>query len=148
MAERAYFPANAVRICIDERGEGRLAGRVYGTMLADALVFRDFGELMLGIDAAFDKQGLPQAFQTKRTFKEGGERSAFSYNSAPDILCAPQQVLAMRGEIDTLDVWVTSRQNTSWQGRVTTAAGEVIGNFASDLALLRLLDGSPCDPQA
>lgn len=136
----AYFPANAVRVCIDERKDGNLAGRVFGTMLAEPLIFRDFSELMLGIDAAFDKQGLPQAFQTKRTFKKGGEKQALTYHSAPPVYCPPERVLAASGQVDTLDIWVTTRQNTSWQGRVSAPDGRVIGTFSSDLALLRLLD--------
>ncbi len=138
-AQKPYFPPNAVRVCVDKRENGNISGRVFGTMLKAPFIFHGFVELMLGIDETFDKQGLPQAFQKKRTFKTGHEASEPTYCALPKTECEAKNVLAAFGKEGTFDVFIASRKNTSWQGRVVLPGGIPAGDFQSDVELMRLI---------
>ena len=132
------FPANAVRICIDERTDALLKGRVYGTMLHEPLFFNDSYDLFLKIDKAFDSQGYPQSFQIKRSFQ--GEETAAAFNLHPERKTEEASFEKVLGEISTYIVQVVTRKNASWQGRVTNADGKFVGQFTNELELIDLLN--------
>ena len=129
-----YYPLNAFRICADMIDED-VEGRVYSPLKADCIPFRGMGELLVKMDALFDKVGYPQAFQDKRSFDKDKERVNL-YRGIPDGELKPAGIISKVGKVRTFDVVVTSRKNTSWQGTVQTDDGTVLGDFDGEIALL------------
>lgn len=129
-----YYPLNAFRICADMIGED-VEGRVYSPLKAECIPFRGMGELLVKMDALFDKVGYPQAFQDKRSFDKDKERVNL-YRGIPDGELKPAGIISNIGKVRTFDVVVTSRKNTSWQGTVQTDDGTVLGDFDGEIALL------------
>lgn len=136
--KEGFYPMNCLRICIDECSETILRGRVYSPLSKEALLFRDYGELLLGADALFDQAGYPQAFQAKRSFQDM-EDELPSYCLNQEVVRPPEEIVNKRGRTVTYNVVVLARQHTSWQGIVYSEGGGKIGNFLGDMELLRYL---------
>ena len=137
-AKEECYPVNCLRVCIDVCSETDLIGRIYSPLAREALHFNDIREMLLKTDAMFDEAGYPQAFQAKRSFKEG-ERLPASYAAAQEIVRPTSCIINQFGEAVTYNVVVMTRQHTSWQGIVYSTDGVKINSFSGDLELLELL---------
>lgn len=129
-----YYPLNAFRICAD-RIDSDIAGRVFSPLHAGSISFNGMGELLVKMDALFDKVGYPQAFQDKRSFDSGRERSNL-YKGIPDGELKPAEIITQSGNVKTYDVVVNTRKNASWQGTVYGENGSSLGDFNGEIALL------------
>jgi len=137
-AQTPFFPPNAIRVCIDEKINNAPQGRIYGTMLSEPLTFTDSANFLLQVDGIFDRQGFPQSFQTKRSFQEQDIHQA-SFNLKPPRVSESNKIINVFGKLKTFDITVTTRQNASWQGKISTPDGEQNTPFASELELLKLM---------
>ena len=142
MAAVYYYPSTAIRVCVDEINGTRVSGRAYCAQIDDVFNFRDIDELVLGMEDMFDERGYPDAFQKKRRFVKTPE----------NIVPLEKKLLkqaAMRAKCDipqnmgkrvTILVYVMSRRNSSWQGRIEWIDEGGITSFNSALEFMRLID--------
>ena len=128
------FPLNAFRICIDH-GKKDILGTAFSTLSNQAIPFYGLGELLVKMDAIFDKQGYPQSFQDKRSF-EKEKKVQNRYNGLPRYRMKPETIREKKGEEGTIDVMVTTRKNTSWQGYLLDLEGNTIQSFSGELSLM------------
>ena len=59
-----------------------------------------------------------------------------SYYTPPQICLTDEELGVQRGQFGTLDVFVRSRRNTTWQGIIKPENGSVVIEFGSDMELL------------
>lgn len=136
MENRQYFPLNGVRICINEK-KPAILGQAFSPLSETAIDFSDIGQLMISLDALFDKAGYPQSFQDKRSFgeSEGGNR----YKGRPAPKTSGDVILSKSGLVATFDLIIDSRRDSSWQGTVYQSDGTPLGSFVGDMDLLKLI---------
>lgn len=132
---RTYgYPANAVRICVDECRDCDVQGRIYSKFLKEPLLFRNCGELLLKADYMFDKNGFPQTYQKRRCF---GDRKEEEHPVSPEEMVGDEVILEQSGSHSTFDVIVQSRKKSSWQGVLKTRDGTPDTQFRSEMELLK-----------
>lgn len=136
MFSKTYFPPNAFRVCVDDRGND-IIGRVYSPLSESEILFEGIEQLLLKMDKVFDEAGYPQAFQSKRSFEEQTPGNA--YRGIPQALLQPEVIAAQKGRRNTFDFVVESRRNSSWQGYITVLETGERHVFQGDMDLLALL---------
>ena len=129
-----YYPLNAFRICADKLGDD-VEGRVFSPLKAEAIHFSGMADLLVKMDALFDKVGYPQAFQNKRSFDSGKELSNL-YRGIPESAIPPEEILKQSGNCKTYDVLIHSRKNTSWQGELYDEKSVFLNSFDGEIELL------------
>ena len=130
--EKKVFPTNMLRICVEQFDED-VKGRVYTKLSEEPIRFENCCELLLKTDALFDRCGYPQTFQEKRDFNG---KKVSSYYTPPKACLDDETLGSQKGQLATLDVFVRSRRNTSWQGIIKPEDGSSIIEFSSDIELL------------
>lgn len=128
-----------LRICIDARDGGSLAGKVFSQRLLRPMSFSDLGNLIVQIEKLLDAQNFPQAFQRIRSFGGAGGWPELAA-ADPDLGMSADEVQNARGSIATVTVTVTTRRNASWQGEISWLDGAEREEFSSALELVRLID--------
>ena len=136
-AIKKYYPPNAFRICIDAIQED-IEGRIYSPLLAEEIPFVSVGEILVKMDELFDRFGYPQAFQDKRSF-DSDRDSVNLYRGLPKTEQETGRILTQSGKLQTLDMIVKSRQNTSWQGALYDVEGVLLSEFDGEVELLSTL---------
>lgn len=131
------FEPNLIRVCIDKQSSILTKGRAYSPTTTNEIVFHDWAKLLIEIDNLLDRNGYPQAFQNKRSFKE--EKTSFSYHYKPKIEVDESWFLSQVGECMTYNILIRTRQFTGWQGDLFDENGWHLGHFSNDLQLLRLV---------
>ena len=132
--ERTYrYPANAVRVCVDQCRDHDVQGRIYSKYLTEPLLFRNCGEMLLKTDYMFDQRGFPQTYQKRRCFRDREEKE---YHAPPDRMVEDELILEKRGSYSTFDVIVQSRKKSSWQGILKNKDGTPAAEFRSEMELL------------
>lgn len=126
----------ALKICVDV-ADSVVRGRIYGLRLRQPLEFRDMGSLLLQVERLMDSQNFPQAFQRIRSFQKKGPE--YPPSILPEDGMTQAQVDEAQGGLSTFLLQVVSRQNATWQGRVTWPGEEPV-EFSSDLELLDLVE--------
>ncbi len=131
------YPPNRFRVCIDD-ATADLLGRIYSPLSESELKFVEFRELILQMDALFDRTGYPQSFQEKRSFKKAIVPNA-AYRGVPITDVTYQEMQQYHGELATLDILVESRRNASWQGLVFSLDGQCLGEYDGEWGLIDLI---------
>lgn len=131
------YPRNAIRICIDYYEQG-LTGRAFSPLCANVINYSGIQELLLKVDDIFDRVGYPQAFHERRTFW-GVMKTKKKYGGIPLPILEAANILEKRGKIQTYDIMITSRRNTSWQGFFLNESGKRIKAFKGELGLVEWL---------
>lgn len=137
-----YYPASAMRVCIDRLYGMEIGGRAYCPQLKEPIVFDDLALFLLLADRAFDQRGYPLAFQKKRSITPiyETEEPEQLYKEKKQLVHQHEQVIdvsGMRGEVCTFLVHVLSRRNCSWQGRIDWIDDGSYDTFNSALVFLR-----------
>lgn len=142
MAAVYYYPSTAIRVCVDEINGSQISGRAYCAQIANTFYFNDIVELVLEMENIFDERGYPDAFQIKRSL----------IPKEPEIIPFDQKLARQKqmrqncnipqdmGKRATFLVYVMSRRNSSWQGRVEWIDDGGITQFSSALEFLRAAD--------
>lgn len=142
MAAVYYYPSTAIRVCVDEINGTRVSGRAYCAQLEDVFNFSDMDELVLGMEDMFDERGYPDAFQVKRSFVKKPEDTLSLEEKLlkQAEMRAKSNIPQSMGKLATFLVYVMSRRNSSWQGRIEWIDEGGITSFNSALDFLRLVD--------
>lgn len=128
----------ALRVCVDRAECGRLSGRVYGQRLTAPIVFIDFVDFLLRVEAVLDAQAFPQAFERTRVFRPLCTDGVPAAERIEEGLPAAA-VSAAWGEVSTFTLHVVTRRNTTWQGFVDWLDGAPPQEYASVLELIKLV---------
>ena len=137
MEEKAYYPLNSVRICIDSM-EPNATGTAYTPLLKTPIDFTDIGYLIVKLDELFDEKGYPQSYQDKRSFTAVKE-SENRYHGLPTAGMEASLILSKAGRLTTYDVMIDTRRNSSWQGTCYDASHTSLGTFEGDMELMKIL---------
>lgn len=136
--EERTFPRGILRICLDEYKDGRISGRIYTKFRKEPSEFANLGEILMKGEEIFDVAGYPMAFQQRRTFSKKPEERR--RKGRPDTCVLSDRELGeQKGRLMTLDVVVNTRRHSSWQGVLLKSDGTLVGSFASELELLKML---------
>lgn len=130
---------STLRVCIDCVKGRTISGRVLSRRLTQPYVFPDLNSFVLQMEAVFDAQNFPQAYQRMRTFLRNENEETIA---AADPSCgmSEEEVNAGRGEIATVELRVQSRKNSTWQGTVNWLDSSIIQEFSSYLELMHIAD--------
>lgn len=141
MEKTIKYPVTALRICINslDPGSGEIQGIICGIALECMYPFCGSGELLLLIDKLLDQIGKPQASRKVRSFKSPGGQHDGGYKSNPVRYHESEEIAAVKGSLETKDVFFISRFRSTWQGIVKDQEGNSLGRFNSDLEFLDLL---------
>ena len=138
MSMNLTHPSAALRVCVDRAEDGRISGRVFSQRLTQPMAFSDVGSLLLQLEEVLDRQNFPQAFQRTRSFAK--ERAAVPAAPEPALGMSAGEVEAAHGEAATFLLYVLTRRNTTWQGKLDWLDGSPAQNFDSALELIKLTD--------
>lgn len=135
--EEREFPSNSTRICID-REETEIAGRICAVALETECLFVSRQDMIQKIDEAFNLIGNPQSHQVLRSFRtKEAKYNAYCVN--PKHYWTSQEIEKSKGKVKTVDLIMTSRSRSEWQGILKDPTGTMIGTFESVLECMRLL---------
>lgn len=138
-----YYSSTAMRVCIDKMSGAQVSGRVFYSQLESPIIFKDLGSLLIQIEDVLDQQGYPHAFQKKRSFLRDSRVDTVNFH---DKLKRHQPIQQHHviddafGEECTLLVYILSRRNSSWQGKIEWLADGSSETFTSALDFLRRVD--------
>jgi len=133
------YKSSELRVCVDSVSDGRMSGRVYSMRLSNPIEFSDINDFILKVEDVLDAQNYPQAFQTKRIFKESSSAASPYVSDDSSKLLDEKTVSEVQGKLTTFSVLITSRLNTSWQGFIDKLDGSEKQAFNSDLQFIQLL---------
>jgi len=131
------YKSSGLRVCVDSVEEGRMSGKVYSMRLSSPIEFSDINDFILKVEGVLDAQNYPQAFQTKRMFKETPAASSPYISNDSSELLDEKTVNETSGKLMTFSVLITSRLNTSWQGLIDRLDGSDKLAFNSDLQFIQ-----------
>lgn len=132
------YKANIFKLCIDQKEDLCISGRLYNPTLKNPLYFEDSGIIFLQMDKILDINGYPQAFQNRRVFiKENGLDN--HYHATPEILMPMETYEKVEGAIMTFNIHVTARQFSTWQGSLYDQNNQLIQHFTTVLELMRVI---------
>lgn len=136
--DRRSFPADTVRVCVEQYGNYDVSGKIFGKKFAGGLDFDNAADLLLKTDLLLDERHRPQAFQQKRSFQK--KRRALLQEQAGDSDESEEtEIFRQSGCYGTYDVVIQSRKHASWQGFVRDEQGEFLGEFQSELNLMEII---------
>lgn len=139
MSAVGEFPVNSLRICINQRKDGEVAGFLCSVALKEILHFSSKIEFVLKVDEAYDKIGQPQPQQVLRSFREKDRPLYNSYKGNPVRCYTSDEIRKYCGSEATYDLVMISRKHAEWQGILKNEDGKIKGNFESVLGCLEIL---------
>lgn len=137
-AEQLLELENCVRICVDKNEGTSLNGRIIGTCVKEPVEFRGLTELILKIDETYDCIGKPQPFQVIRSFSEHAP-TYNAYRYAPVVYHKPEELEQQTGLADTIDMVLTGRAHSEWQGYLKRKGSATKLPFESMLEVMKVL---------
>ena len=138
MERKENYPMNGFRLCVDQVTED-ISGTFFSPLLEKPVSYQGCNQLLLQMDALFDEKGYPQAFQEKRSFASEKKKIA-SYHGIPKRKGNSKEIYSQKGKIATMDIVVSTRRNTSWQGCIFKPGNwEKIHDFHGEMQFLQLV---------
>lgn len=116
------FPADAVRVCVEQYGNYDVSGKIFGRNFVGGLDFDNIADLLLKTDLLLDEQKRPQAFQQKRSFQKSRQELLTVQKEDLD-RSEGKEIFQQSGRYGTYDVVVQSRKHASWQGFIRNEGG-------------------------
>ena len=141
MKEAVYksHTSSAVRVCIDKISGDNISGRLYCPK-EEVVVFEDLGLMLIALEQALDRRGFPYACQKKRSFFTAPDHEgAKTYYKKLKMALASRDTVdgpVPFGECHTFLLYVLSRRDCSWQGKIEWLDDGTLDDFDSDLMLL------------
>ncbi len=130
---------NLVNICVDQRSNGEISGRLYHCYSETPIRFWNAMELLREAEHFFDSIVFPQASTKTRSFLESstGQEVRISRDNKK---MTPEEVAEKAGEKGTFLTNVRFRQNANWQGELYWKEKEQVQEFSSVLEFIKVLD--------
>lgn len=130
-------PANLINICIDNKLDGEIRGRVYHCYTVDAIPFTSVVELINIAEKLFEDIRYPQASTKTRSFEEKQEIQA---STTLEKRFSQQEIIQHRGEKGSFILHVQFRQKSTWQGELSWIEKEKNYKFTNSLEFIKILD--------
>lgn len=133
---------NQVCVCVDDNGNGGIAGRFYHAYSAEGGVFQNSHQLIGAMDNFFDVLGYPQCNVQMRSFWNQKQKPPMVSQLERDALLARKgegDPDNQSGKLATFQVHVMFRQNATWQGELYWVEKQQAVNFRSALEFLELM---------
>ena len=129
---------NLMNICIDEKADGKISGRLYHCYQQEPVFFCDVVELIREAEKLFDGIGFPQASTMTRSFAEAkgmvGEKEKLQK------VRSQQEIIGYTGEKGTFITNIRFRQSSTWQGDVCCMETGEVRCFSNTLDFIKVLD--------
>ena len=130
---------NLLNICIDEKHDGVIAGRMYHYYSTEPASFRSFLELIKLAEKLFDNIAFPQASTKARSFA-GLSVPESPYNAKRlERKVSAAELAAQRGKLATLLTRVEYRQRSTWQGEALWIERNKKEAFSTEVELTKIL---------
>ena len=138
MEERETFVDlnSKMRICVDQRIDGVISGRIYCMFDQKERYFLSEVELLLVIDSICEEYNFPQATHKSRSFVGKGQAPMMRSSSWEG------DFDQTRGVLGTFEVMVLFRHNATLQGSMHWMEKEKLQPFQSELELLLEISGA------
>lgn len=131
---------NLISICVDEKKNGEIMGRMYHYYSREPARFSSVVELMQYAERLFDRIAYPQASTKSRSFrKETRPESPYNLTARPERKQTAAELSGQRGCLATLLTRVEYRQNSTWQGEALWLEENQKARFHTELELMELL---------
>ena len=135
-------------VCVDQRSEAGLAGRIYHRKLKQQENFCDVNDFVLRVESIFDLLKYPSASTEHRVFETGRGME----QQLPELADEAEETFMEemkdeKGKKATFIVQVQYRQNATWQGQVIWSEKKQTKQFRSALELIKLIDSATEESQ-
>ena len=130
---------NLINICVDEKQNDEISGRMYHCYSIEPVRFANIIELIRVTENLFDAIAFPQASTKTRKFVEE-ESDALGFSQKPERVVHQEEVVKNTGKIGTFITTVRFRQNSTWQGEFYWVEQEQMHDFTNILDFIRQLD--------
>ena len=131
---------NLMNICVDEKRDGEICGRIYHCYRKDPIPFSTIVELIREAEGLFDQIGFPQAATKARSFTGTNVGLPMRPAVMPEKIYHQEEVAAYRGEKGTFVTSVRLRQNSTWQGDFYWVEQDEIKRFRNTLEFIKEID--------
>ena len=134
-------PSNATltHILVDSVVNSEPRGQFIIPSLQACGEFRGVVDLISKMDAFFDRQGFPQAYNQYRsivsTTTDNNSATQGVFSSVTEEITS-----TIRGEKATFVIQVLYRQNSTWQGSITWVEKNMSQRFRSTLEMIKCMD--------
>lgn len=133
---RARYPG-VIRLCIEEAGGADIKGRAYTLFRKDPILFDSFTSLLKELNLYFDQVGYPQAETSLHSLKEE-EQTPYNIPEKKPVTNF-NTLMTRTGKTLTVNLMVSHRKRSTWQGSVKFPDTEEEYTFISELQLLKIL---------
>ncbi len=138
-----FRPSNSTRtlVCVNKVIAHDPTGTFFNPYMNGERKFTGIINLIDQMDAFFDQQGFPQAFNQYRSFQKTSSNRS---NQAEEVVeqMGEEMFEIKRGEKATFVIQVQFRQNSTWQGTITWTEQKKIQHFRSTLEMIKLMDSA------
>ncbi|MCR5468618.1 MAG: hypothetical protein K6F37_06625 [Lachnospiraceae bacterium] len=133
--------SNRVVICVDEKKDADIRGRLFNQYEEEPYVFQNSMQMLKNMDELYDKIKYPQASVRIREFKNT-KNDEKQKKCEKEMLFTSVDILENKGKKATFAVDVVTRQNATWQGVIYWMEEDILKEFASFMDLLALIDNA------
>ena len=126
------------RMIIEQADPFNFSGTLYNEYYGFILDFQGIRQLLVRLDDFFDYVGFPQATHEIRSFEENPGRKEMKLPQGIRNVTKEE----MADQQATLILHVQFRQNSTWQGTITTIAEDRTTRFRSELEMINLISGA------
>ena len=130
---------NLVNICVDDRKQGDISGRLYHCYTQQEILFSNIVELLRHVEALYDSIAFPQASTKARSFGKIEENVRVEY---PVKVVSQEEFMEYRGAVGTFLLFVKFRQHATWQGEVYWVEQDEKKYFSNVLDFVKIVDGA------
>ena len=143
----AMAAPNLVKICVDERTENNLMGRVYHRYTEQPEKFENLVQLLRCLETFYNQISFPEEAEVLRKFvkqKQDEQRRSRDAKNIDRVKDRKESecLLKEKGECATFFVYVQYRQKATWQGKITWEEKGKTLEFNSVLELIKLVDNA------
>lgn len=129
---------NLVNICIDEKQNGEIAGRIYQSYTEDPWRFSNIVDLLQLLEHFYDDLLFPQSFTENRHFHKTQQKQ----HPRMEKVRETSEILTFRGRKETFVTCVKYRQNATWQGETYWMEKGENYLFDSSLEFIKILNNA------
>lgn len=130
--DRILHKKNLVCLCVDEKMEQDLSGRIYHAYQENEIPFHTVLEVVEALEDVCELTRYPQSNVYIRQFVKAKEMVA----EQAERKMPNEQLAAYRGKLATFLIAVGSRENASWQGEIFWVETDKIQTFHSEMELI------------
>jgi hypothetical protein len=137
-----YPGPNMLHLCIDVLAEDRqdIEGTITGVAIPETCKFVSVQDMLVKMDRLLDVAGRPQATTLMRSTFRSLKSQEEEVSSPPGVYRTVNEVTRLEGRLATYNIIFHTRYHSSLQGCVYTNDGRKMGEFASELELLHILE--------